>query len=78
MDGPAGQYFVVQYEVVVKGDGTMLEAFLQWDEKVRVHMYDLITSPINRRCRVSQSVGLQLLFQLNSFQTVKLVRPRAR
>jgi len=32
-DGPAGQYFVVKFEVVVKGDGTKLKAFMQWDEK---------------------------------------------
>jgi len=33
LDGPTGQYFVVPYDVVVKGDGTKLEAFLQWNEK---------------------------------------------
>jgi len=76
-DGPAGQYFVVKYKVVIKSDSTKLEAFLQWDEKVRVYMCDLIMST-NRRCRVSQNAGLQLLFRLNSFQAVKLVRPRAR
>jgi len=33
VNGPTGQYFVVPYDVVVKGDGTKMEAFLQWNEK---------------------------------------------
>jgi len=68
LNGPTGQYFVVPYDVVVKGDGTKMEAFLQWNEKVRVWTCDLITSPTNGLCRVSQSADPQLLSRLNSFQ----------
>jgi hypothetical protein len=68
MDGPTDQYFVVPYDVVVKGDGTKMEAFLQWNEKVRVWTCDLITSPTDGLCRVSQNAVPQLLCRLSSFQ----------
>ena len=38
IDGPAGQYFKVHFEVVIKGNSgnSKVEAFLRWKEKVRV------------------------------------------
>jgi len=38
IDGPVGPYFDVRFGVVIKADSTnsKVEAFLRWEEKVRV------------------------------------------
>jgi len=38
IDGPAGQFFEVWFEVVIKANSTnpRVEAFLRWEEKVHV------------------------------------------